>query len=100
MLKKKDADADDLLGLSSAKRGGKKPKKGAEKAADKPVSPLLELMPTLRLLLHGVSCRGACYRAFESVRLGLPLCMARGRIRLHIFGSSVRNQIFTRRCQQ
>ncbi len=46
VLKKKSADADDLLGLSSAKRGGKKPKKGAEKAADKPASPLLGVMPT------------------------------------------------------
>ena len=38
VFKKKDADADELMGLSSLKRGGKKSKKGAEKGADKPVS--------------------------------------------------------------
>ena len=38
MFKKKDADADELMGLSSLKRSGKKTKKGAEKGADKPVS--------------------------------------------------------------
>lgn len=37
VFKKPDSDADELMGLSSAKRGGKKTKKGAEKAADKPV---------------------------------------------------------------
>ena len=37
VFKKKDADADELMGLSSAKRGGKKAKKGAEKPAEKPV---------------------------------------------------------------
>ena len=37
VFKKKDADADELMGLSSAKRGGKKTKKGAEKPAEKPV---------------------------------------------------------------
>ena len=39
VFKKKDADADELMGLSSLKRGGKKTKKGAEKSTDKPVSP-------------------------------------------------------------
>ena len=38
VFKKKDADADELMGLSSLKRSGKKSKKGAEKGADKPVS--------------------------------------------------------------
>ncbi len=38
VFKKKDVDADELMGLSSAKRGGKKSKKGAEKPAEKPVS--------------------------------------------------------------
>ena len=38
VFKKKDADADELMGLSSLKRSGKKTKKGAEKGADKPVS--------------------------------------------------------------
>ena len=38
VFKKKDADADELMGLSNLKRSGKKTKKGAEKGADKPVS--------------------------------------------------------------
>ena len=39
VFKKQDMDADELMGLSSAKRGGKKSKKGVEKAVDKPVRP-------------------------------------------------------------
>jgi hypothetical protein len=37
VLKKKDEDADSLIGLSTAKKGGKKGKKGADKREDKPV---------------------------------------------------------------
>ena len=48
VFKKKDVDADELMGLSSAKRGGKKSKKGAEKPAEKPVRPL----PTLCHMCH------------------------------------------------
>lgn len=45
VFKKKDADADELMGLSSAKRGGKKAKKGAEKPAEKPASPVHLSLP-------------------------------------------------------
>ena len=46
VFKKKDADADELMGLSSFKRGGKKAKKGAEKPAEKPVRPLHLSLPS------------------------------------------------------
>ena len=63
VFKKKDVDADELMGLSSAKRGGKKSKKGAEKPAEKPVRPLppdpaLPLEPRMHCLFPA-SCLGA-----------------------------------------
>lgn len=40
MYKKKEEDADQLFGLSAAKKGGKKGKKGSDRKAEQPVRAL------------------------------------------------------------